>query len=150
MQVASEEGEVRCALLDFQDALIGSPAYDVVSLLEDARRDVSQHLTSAMLERYFRAFPNLDQSAFESAYKLLGAQRHCKVAGIFVRLWVRDGKPDYLSHIPRVMRLLEAGLQKPALRSLQRWFEEHVPDRLVPLPKINASLTPRRARTDGQ
>ncbi len=137
MELSAREGTSACGLLDFQDALIGSPAYDLVSLLEDARRDVPADLTSAMLERYFGAFPEFDDHRFRASYELLGAQRHCKVAGIFVRLWLRDGKPGYLPHIPRVMGLLEAALRQPALASLKNWFDRHLPDRLEPLPVLD-------------
>ena len=116
-----------CGLLDFQDALCGPASYDLVSLLEDARRDVPATLREAMIERYLAAFPGIDRGAFRRSAAILAAQRNAKIIGIFTRLWRRDGKPQYLDHIPRVWRLLEADLQEPALRPLARWFDRHVP-----------------------
>ena len=112
-------------LLDFQDALAGHPAYDLVSLLQDARRDVAPQLEAAMLERYRReAAPEED---FLAAYYVLGAQRNAKIIGIFTRLWKRDGKPRYAAMCPRVWRYLEHDLAQPALAPVARWFAENVP-----------------------
>jgi aminoglycoside/choline kinase family phosphotransferase len=110
-------------LLDFQDALAGHPAYDLVSLLQDARRDVSPELEAAMLARY-RAQAPLD----DAGYALLGAQRNAKILGIFTRLWKRDGKPRYLAYQPRVWAYLERDLAHPALAPVAAWFAEYVPD----------------------
>ena len=117
----------RCGLLDFQDAILGPKAYDLMSLLEDARRDIDPGLKDAMLERYFAAFPELDRDPFAAAFAVLAAQRHAKVIGIFTRLYLRDGKPCYLEHIPRVWRLLEDALIHPALSPVADWFETHIP-----------------------
>ncbi len=111
-----------CGLLDFQDAVIGSPAYDLVSLLEDARRDISTQRQTQMLNRYFSAI-EFDQKVFMRWYSVLGAQRHCKVLGIFTRLSVRDGKHQYLKHLPRVKRLLLSHLDQPDLLPLRNWLE---------------------------
>ncbi|HWD58091.1 MAG TPA: phosphotransferase [Stellaceae bacterium] len=127
MLLAGRAGVRGCGLLDFQDALSGPASYDLVSLLEDARRDVPEALRVAMTERYLAAFPALDRGAFRRSAAILAAQRNAKVIGIFTRLWRRDGKPHYLGHIPRVWRLLEAGLQEPALRPLARWLDRHLP-----------------------
>jgi aminoglycoside/choline kinase family phosphotransferase len=116
-----------CGLLDFQDAVRGPPSYDLVSLLEDARRDVPDILREAMVERYLASFPLLDRSAFLDSAAILSAQRNCKILGIFTRLWKRDGKPGYLIHIPRVWRLLERELQHPALAPVARWLDRHLP-----------------------
>ncbi|MBV8118790.1 MAG: phosphotransferase [Alphaproteobacteria bacterium] len=116
-----------CGLLDFQDAVIGSPAYDLVSLLEDARRDVPEILGRAMTERYLAAFPTFNRTDFRQAAAILAVQRNCKILGIFTRLWKRDGKPAYLCHIPRLWRLLEAELRHPALRDIARWLGCHLP-----------------------
>ena len=126
-----------CGLLDFQDAVIGPVAYDVVSLLEDARRDVTTGLQEQMRRRYLEARPLLDIENFDLWYRALGTQRHCKVAGIFVRLFVRDGKPGYLRHIPRVMALLEHGLDAQVMRPLRQWLDEWLPERLNPFPNVN-------------
>lgn len=125
-----------CGLLDFQDAVIGPVSYDVVSLLEDARRDIAPALVADMLARYLDAFPQPDRAAFHDSYAVLGAQRAAKIIGIFTRLSWRDGKPQYLRHIPRVWRLLEAGLDKPVLAPVKAWFEREIPagERTTPPP----------------
>jgi aminoglycoside/choline kinase family phosphotransferase len=115
----------QCAVLDYQDALIGSPAYDVVSLLEDARRDIDGSLATAALATYFNGLPDLDRLDFEQHYQVWGTQRHCKVAGIFMRLWLRDNKPHYLQHLARVMGLLRKNLEYPALHALSGWFRNN-------------------------
>ncbi|TIX52033.1 aminoglycoside phosphotransferase family protein [Alteraurantiacibacter aquimixticola] len=112
-------------LIDFQDALIGHPAYDVVSLLQDARRDVTPALEAAMLEHYKAATGVGDE--FAADYALLGAQRNAKIVGIFTRLWKRDAKPRYLSMIPRVWEALERDLAHPALAPVASWFDANVP-----------------------
>ena len=112
-------------LLDFQDALAGHPAYDLVSLLQDARRDVTPAVERAMLDHYqarVRVSPD-----FEAAYAVLGAQRNVKIIGIFTRLWKRDGKPRYLSFLPRMWGLLERDLAHPALAPVAEWFAANVP-----------------------
>lgn len=115
-------------LLDFQDALVGHPAYDLVSLLQDARRDVSPELEAEMLGYYMeRANPGAD---FLADYARLGAQRNAKIVGIFVRLWKRDGKARYLNYIPRVWALLERDLAHPALEPVARWFDANIPAEL--------------------
>lgn len=127
-------GIAACGLLDFQDAVVGPVTYDVVSLLEDARRDIADALATAMCDRYLAAFPNLDRDAFAASYAILGAQRHCKVIGIFTRLCVRDGKSGYLQHIPRVWRLLERSIRHPVLAPLKLWLDQTVPPerRIIP------------------
>lgn len=113
-------------LLDFQDALAGHPGYDLVSLLQDARRDVSPAVEQAMLAHYqARAKVSPD---FEAAYAVLGAQRNAKIIGIFTRLWKRDGKPRYLGFLPRMWGLLERDLAHPALAPVADWFAANVPD----------------------
>jgi len=116
-------------LLDFQDALVGHPAYDLVSLLQDARRDVSLDLETEMFDHYVRATGD-DPEQFLADYARLGAQRNTKIVGIFVRLWRRDGKPRYLDLIPRVWALLERDLTHPALAPVARWFDANIPAEL--------------------
>ncbi len=116
-----------CGLLDFQDAVCGPPSYDLVSLLDDARRDVPAELRRQMTERYLAAFPALDRVAFLRSAAILAAQRNCKILGIFTRLWRRDGKPRYLVHLPRIWRLLEQELAHPALDPIARWLDRHLP-----------------------
>lgn len=112
-------------LLDFQDALAGHPAYDLVSLLQDARRDVHPQLESAMLDRYLRITGAGE--AFETAYHILGAQRNAKIVGIFTRLWQRDGKPRYPALCPRVWAYLDRDLEHPALAPVKAWFDANLP-----------------------
>ena len=120
-------GDLRTqGLLDFQDALVGHPAYDLVSLLQDARRDVAPELEAVMLD-YYLAATGADRASFLADYALLGAQRNAKIVGIFVRLCKRDGKPRYLDMIPRVWALLERDLAHPALAPVARWFEANIP-----------------------
>ncbi|MGZ8998083.1 MAG: aminoglycoside phosphotransferase family protein [Allosphingosinicella sp.] len=115
-------------LLDFQDALAGHPAYDLVSLLQDARRDVAPSLEEAMIERYSRSAGVTDSPRFRAHYEILGAQRNTKILGIFTRLWKRDGKPHYLALQPRVWGYLERNLAHPALAPVRLWFDRHVPE----------------------
>ncbi|HPB21554.1 MAG TPA: phosphotransferase [Novosphingobium sp.] len=115
-------------LLDFQDALVGHPAYDLVSLLQDARRDVSPQLEAEMFDYYVTQTG--EGSDFLADYARLGAQRNAKIVGIFVRLWKRDGKPKYLSYIPRVWALLERDLAHPALAPVAAWFDANIPAEL--------------------
>jgi aminoglycoside/choline kinase family phosphotransferase len=112
-------------LIDFQDALTGHPAYDLVSLLQDARREVSPQLEHAMLDRYIaQAAPG---PVFEADYARLGAQRNAKIVGIFARLARRDRKPRYLAYIPRVWEALERDLAHPALAPVAAWFDANIP-----------------------
>ena len=129
-------GLAACGLLDFQDAVAGPPAYDPMSLLEDARRDIDPALVADMKERYLAHFPGIDRAAFERSWAILAAQRHAKVIGIFTRLARRDRKPIYLVHIPRVWRLLEAACRHPDLAPLAAWLNTHIPPgrRVVPAP----------------
>ncbi|WP_324827647.1 aminoglycoside phosphotransferase family protein [Qipengyuania zhejiangensis] len=115
-------------LIDFQDALVGHPAYDLVSLLQDARRDVSEALEHDMLCRY-RAAADPDDH-FEADYARLGAQRNVKIVGIFTRLWKRDGKDRYLSMIPRVWTAMERDLSHEAMAPVARWFADNIPQQI--------------------
>ncbi len=141
MVLEGRTGIARCGLLDFQDAVLGPAAYDLASLLEDARRDIDPALKEAMLQRYFTALPGLDRDQFNAAFAVLAAQRHAKVIGIFTRLSLRDAKPAYLVHIPRVWRLLEEAMRHPALAPVAAWFDAHIPPgkRVVPARAGTAS-----------
>lgn len=119
-------GVARIGLLDYQDLLVGHPAYDVVSLLGDARRDIAPELARAMLERYL-ARGGHDRDAFVTAAHILGAQRNLKIMGLFTRLCRRDGKARYVGLLPRVWRLLMADLDHPDLSRLSAWVGRHVP-----------------------
>jgi N-acetylmuramate 1-kinase len=133
-------GVAACGLLDFQDAVIGPASYDLVSLLGDARRDVAPELAAAMIERYLAGFPGIDRAGFMASYAVLGAQRSCKIVGIFTRLWKRDGKRQYLIHLPRVWRLIEQDLHHPALAPVADWLARHVPSasRILPSERKSA------------
>jgi N-acetylmuramate 1-kinase len=139
MLLPGRDGVRGCGLLDFQDALCGPASYDVVSLLEDARRDVPLALRAAMTERYLAAFPEIDGGAFRRSAAILAAQRNAKIIGIFTRLARRDGKPQYLDHVPRVWRLLEDDLREPALRGIAGWFDRHLPSPIRRAPDVRSA-----------
>lgn len=134
MTIAGRDGVAACGLLDFQDALIGPVTYDLMSLVEDARRDLAPGLPQLLRARYLAAFPGIERASFDASMAILAAQRHCKVIGIFTRLLKRDGKPVYLKHIPRLWRLLSEACQHPALEPLAVWLDRNIPrdKRLVP------------------
>jgi aminoglycoside/choline kinase family phosphotransferase len=134
MLLDGRNGVAACGLLDFQDAVIAPVAFDLVSLLEDVRRDVPATLVAAMRARYVAAFPELDRAAFDRSYSAIGAQRNSRIVGVFTRLLVRDGKPRYLQFMPRVWRLLEGDLEHPALAPVRQWFDTHLPrgERVTP------------------
>ena len=123
MLVRGKDGIAHYGLLDFQDALVGHPAYDLASVLEDARRDVSPAVETAMLARYSQATGR----DIEHAYWALAAQRNTRILGVFVRLWKRDNKPHYKSFQPRMWGLLERDLAHPALAPVKAWFDENIP-----------------------
>ena len=129
-------GLAACGLLDFQDALVGPITYDLVSLLEDARRDVSETIQTEMKIHYLDSFPLLDDNTFLGSMAVLGAQRHAKVIGIFTRLFRRDGKPNYIKHIPRVWRLLENCCLHPILEPIKQWLDRRVPVELRVVPRL--------------
>ena len=125
MLIAGGDGINRYGLLDFQDALVGHPAYDLVSMLEDARRDVTPAVETAMLARYC-ALTGAGEE-FERAYWALGAQRNTRIIGLFVRLWQRDGKPHYRSFQTRMWGLIDRDLAQPHLAPVKAWFDANVP-----------------------
>jgi len=124
MLVEGREGVARFGLLDFQDALAGHPAYDLASVLEDARRDVPEEIERAMIDRYVAAMG--EAQAFERAYWALAAQRNTRILGVFTRLWKRDGKPGYRRFQPRMWGLLERDLARPELEPVRLWFNGNV------------------------
>lgn len=136
LMLLDRPGLAACGLLDFQDAVVGPLTYDLMSLLEDARRDIDPALIAAMKDRYLAARPGLDRDAFDASWAVMAAQRHAKVIGIFTRLWKRDGKANYLVHIPRVWRLLEQACAHPALAGMRTWLDTHIPatERKAPTP----------------
>ena len=118
---------MKTSIFKNQDALAGHPAYDLVSLLQDARRDVAPALEAAMLDRYMAAAGVGDIAGFRAAYEILGAQRNTKILGVFTRLWKRDNKPAYPRFNPRVWGYLDRNLAHPALAPVAGWFAAHVP-----------------------
>jgi len=124
-------GVARVGLLDYQDAVMGAPAYDLMSLLQDARRDVPENVETELYAYYWQQLEHndiaYDREDFDIAYAILGAQRCTKILGIFARLADRDNKPAYLAHIPRVRAYLERNLQHPYLKDLKHWFDCHLP-----------------------
>jgi hypothetical protein len=114
-------------LLDFQDALAGHAAYDLVSLLQDARRDVAPELEEAMIDFFCERANVADRDLFRAHYEILGAQRNTKIIGIFTRLWKRDGKAFYPTMHPRIWGYLERNLAHPALAPVRDWFDSNVP-----------------------
>ena len=125
-----------CGILDFQDAVAGPVTYDLLSLLEDARRDIDPTLVAEMKARYLAAFPALDPKAFATSWAVMAAQRHVRVIGTFARLKLRDNKLHYLVHMPRLWRYMDQCLQHAALSELKAWLDLHIPApmRSVPAP----------------
>lgn len=123
----SRTGVAACGLLDFQDAVRAPTGFDLMSLLQDARRDLNPGLEAELHERFLDAFPALDRAAFADTFAVFGAERHTRILGTFVRLWKRDGKPGYLVHLPRVWRQLGSALAAPVMAPLAAWFDRHVP-----------------------
>jgi aminoglycoside/choline kinase family phosphotransferase len=126
MWLPARPGVKACGLLDFQDAQEGHCAYDLASLLEDARRDVSPAVRDACIHHYL-AETGLDRRDFATGFALMAAQRHARIIGLFVRLALRDGKRDYLGHLPRVWRLFDRALSHGALAPLRAWVDGLLP-----------------------
>lgn len=125
----SRPGVKACGLLDFQDAQQGHPSYDLVSLIEDARRDVSPAVYDACLARYLAA-TGLDDKDFRVGFALMAAQRHARIIGLWVRLLRRDGKPEYMQHMERCWRYFERALKHEALEPLRLWVDRLLPPNL--------------------
>lgn len=134
-------GIAQVGLLDFQDALLGHPAYDLTSLLRDARRDVPLALLETLLERYI-AGTGAEPGPLRTAFAVLGVQRQLKILGIFARLCLRDGKPIYLEHLPRVWAHLQRDLEHPALADVAGWVAATLP---APEPERIATLAAEAA-----
>ena len=121
-------GAARVGLLDFQDAVRGHPAWDLVSLLQDARRDVPAEIEAAMLDRYLAARGELDADAFRADYAALGALNALRILGpIFARQITAFGREKYRAFLPRMWRQLERDLAHPGLSELKAWFDRHAP-----------------------
>lgn len=121
------KGAARVGMIDFQDAVCAHPSWDLHSLLQDARRDVSPELEALALERYFSLRPGVDRNAFMADYAGLAALNEARIIGVFARLIARDGKPRYRQFLPRMWRHLNANLEAPALAPVARWFDRHIP-----------------------
>ena len=121
------EGVARVGLIDFQDAIRAHPSWDLHSLLQDARRDVSPELERAGIDRYLAARPELDRADFLADYAALATLNEARILGIFARLIFRDGKPRYRQFMPRMWRNLERNLAAPGMEGLRAWFDRHVP-----------------------
>lgn len=126
MLIEDRHGVAHFGLLDFQDALAGHPAYDLASVLEDARRDVDPSVEQAMIARYVDAMGN--EAVFPRAYWALAAQRNTRILGVFTRLWKRDGKPGYRKFQGRMWGLLERDLGAEGLEPIRDWFNANVPE----------------------
>ena len=114
----SRDNHFKCGWIDYQDALLGPCVYDIVSLTQDARVDVSKEIEKFVIEYYLNESPHIDKKLFNYSYSVIAIQRHMKVLGIFSRLAKRDGKKKYLSHIPRVKKMLISNLQKEEFTEL--------------------------------
>jgi len=129
--LGERNGIARVGIIDFQDAMLGPPAYDVVSLLQEARIDVPEALELALLTRYIKARRDadtgFDPAGFAANYALMSAQRNTRLLGTFARLNRRDGKPQYLRHQPRIWTYLSRSLAHPALAKIQAWYAANVP-----------------------
>src|SRR5471032_3048310 len=125
------EGVAKVGLIDFQDAVAGSPAYDLISLTEDARRDVSPETAEAATAHYLEAMraqgTPLDEAGFRREMAMMAAQRNAKIVGVFARLYKRDGRARYLAFLPRVWGYLERDLAHPALGDLRAWYDRVIP-----------------------
>jgi hypothetical protein len=131
MWLPDRRGAARVGLIDFQDAVAGSTAYDMISLVEDARRDVPAEIGRMTVAHYAKAMRDqgtpIDDEALAHAMAVFAAQRNTKIAGIFARLYRRDGKPRYLAYLPRVWSNLAADLNHPALAPLKSWYDRAIP-----------------------
>lgn len=132
--LSERAGAARVGLIDFQDAVAGSRAQDLMHLLEDARRDVGPETTAAMVHRYLDAAPNIDRQHFSAEMAVVAAQRNARIVGIFARLAKRDNKPRYLDYLPRVWNYLTHDLEHPALAPLKAWY-----DRIIPIDARGAA-----------
>jgi len=131
MWLPERQGNARVGVIDFQDAVAGARGYDIISLMEDARRDVAPELSEAMTDHYLTAMAKagkpLDGEAHRAEMALLAAQRNAKIVGIFARLFKRDGKPRYLGYLPRVWNYLDRDLEHPSLSALKTWYDKKLP-----------------------
>lgn len=128
IRLAGREGAPMVGMIDFQDAVRAHPSWDLHSLLQDARRDVSPALEARALEHYFSLRPHVDRTEFMRDYGGLAALNEARILGIFARLIVRDGKPRYRAFMPRMWAHLNTNLTRPGLETVRDWFDAHVPE----------------------
>ena len=131
--IPERQGVRRVGIIDTQDAVLGHPAYDLMSMAQDARVDVSMDMEKLVVDHYCaerHQQGHFDEESFRAAYAVLGAQRATKILGIFARLNMRDGKPAYLKHMPRVSRYLAHNLEHPSLQPLKKWYLKNIPEAL--------------------
>lgn len=147
MWLPQESGLHRCGILDFQGAMVGPLPYDPVNLLEDVRVDVPEELQKRVMNRYCTGMNRGQEESFRLWYRVLGTQFHCRIAGQFIKMALRDGKTSYLAHLPRVLNLLEKGLKMPVLAPLRHWFAENGIDLTRP-PDVNPEEARRYIRED--
>lgn len=136
MVCAGEEGVKQCAIIDFQDALLGPLPYDLVNLLEDARIDVPQSLRSATLMRYCEGMNDNERDIFQKWYRILGTQFHGRVLGLFIKLAAEQRRDKYLIHINRLQDYMQKGLEDPLLAPLKAWFDKQGVD-FLPIKDMN-------------
>jgi hypothetical protein len=127
MWLPGRNGVERVGLLDFQDAVLGSPTYDIVSLLEDARRDVDATTVDLCIKRYLKNRSSINKDNFMVSYATFAAQRNCKIIGIFARLAIRDRKTRYLGYMPRVWEHLLNDIKHPKIAPLKKWISKVIP-----------------------
>jgi aminoglycoside/choline kinase family phosphotransferase len=130
----ARRGIARVGLIDFQDAVAGARSYDLISLIEDARRDVPPGIAEATTKHYLD-ITGMDEEAYRAQMAVMAAQRNAKIAGIFARLNKRDGKPRYLTYLPRVWSYLNRDLEHPALGRLKSWYDRTIPRELRAAPE---------------
>jgi len=133
------EGVARVGLIDFQDAVAGSRAQDLMHLVEDARRDITSETAAATVQRYLDAAPNLDRDRFSAEMAIVAAQRNARIVGVFARLYKRDAKPRYLAHLPRVWRYLSRDLEHPVLAPLKAWYDKTLPQDVRGRPRTEGA-----------
>lgn len=151
MRLPGRHGARHTGILDFQDAAVGHPAYDLISLVEDARRDVAPAVRRAAVARYLALRPGLDRGDFLGAMAACGAQRHLRVAALWVRLARRDGKERYLEHGPRCWAMLRRSLSQPACAPLRAFLDAHVPEPMRGNPPaVRPHASAMVAPTDGE
>jgi hypothetical protein len=140
MWLPNRAGFQSCGVLDFQDACFGPVTADLVMLLQDAREDVPDAIVTHAMRRYLTAFPNIRADDFHASYAVFAAHNAARILGLFARLKMREGKGQYLKHIPRNLAYLEKNLQHPALAPIREWFDTHVPrDKRLAIPGLAAA-----------